>query len=253
MKRPRDIIGSDDTQSQPAKKPNLETTEAIPLSSSSSPATPITEGSSSTSQSTGTVLSATCTLNNQSLAGSFEYRREWQVVPPTKGFIVQHVTRTFDVFKLGEKQKMTADEIKKYIRSETMDAYPHMTEYWELWEVDEKGRVGGDEDDPEDTFQLCSITPNGSKRRNTTKGTFIITGEARFYPFTKTPSELGFKREVDAPAGGLWSTTTDPTSALGPPMSSPVKITVTVTWDTTHKSNKYVNGDGYSVVRVSNS
>ena len=89
-----------------------------------------------------------------------------------------------------------------------------ITEYWELWQVDEQGNIGIGDDDPEDTFQLCLITPNGSKRRNTTKGTFIITSDAGFYPFTQETDKLWFTREVDVPAGGLWSTRTDPTTAL---------------------------------------
>lgn len=147
---------------------------------------------------------------------------------------------------------MTADEIEDYITSKTSDAYPHITQYWELWTVDASGTVS---DEGDDTFQLCSITSKAGAYRNTTKGTFVITGDARFYPIMQDPSTLGFTQDEDFPAGGLWSTTTDPTGSLGTARSTPLKITVTVRWDTTFEDGAYTDQEssGYSVVTVANS
>lgn len=204
-----------------------------------------------TSGSSAAQLSATETGNDYGAAGYFEVRKTWQVTPPTEGVIVQHVTRTFQVWEVDLPTQMTAQEINDYVTGSSQP-YADITEYWEAWTVDASGKVS---DGGEDTFSLCSIKP-GRSYKHTTKGTFIIAGQANFYPIASpTPATLGFAQNGVATAGGLFSTTTDPTANLGAASGNPVFHSVTVTWNTALKDKRlkdasggYVAGDGDSHV-----
>lgn len=177
-----------------------------------------------------TTLRAVETKNDNGAAGSFEYRKRWEVDHPVAGIIVQHVTREFHVHEVGSIHEMTGAEIDSYIGGGSSNAYGTVLEYWELWTVDASGKVGPVD---EDTFGLCAIKPKKTRGyRDTTTGTFTITGVANFYPNTTAPDLLGFTLNGVETAGGLYSTATDPTSSLGPTMGSTIRHEVKVVWDT---------------------
>jgi hypothetical protein len=112
-----------------------------------------------------------------------------------------------------------------------------------LWEVDAQGNVS---DGAEDTFGLPSIIP-GRKRKDTTRGTYVITGDAVFYPTTAAPATLGFTPGGAAPAGGLHSTLSDPSGNIAASgltaTGQPVHCQVHVSWDSSAS-------DRYSVVTM---
>jgi hypothetical protein len=174
--------------------------------------------------------------NDNGPCGAFTRTRQWIVNNPVQGVIIQHVTRTFNVDAIDPKSltttKMNAGDIDSYVNSSSSSAYATETEYWELWEVAADGTVS---DGGQDLFSLCAIIPAKSRRfKNTTKGTFTMRGEAQFYPITADPTTFGFaKRAVNA-AGGLYSTTTDPTAGLSvAPVGSAVTYQADVRWDST--------------------
>jgi Domain of unknown function (DUF4157) len=176
------------------------------------------------------VLSATATgAPLEGDCGYFERRRAWSVNPPEQGVIVQHIQRSFDVSKVNEVNMLSPQEIDDYVVSKGSRPYATENEYWELWEVEANGTV---KDGGEDTFSLCSIK-SGRQSKNTTKGTFIITGTAEFYPTTDVPSKFGFSRNSVNAAGGLFSTTSAPHD-LPAAVGSPVTHTATVEWDSTY-------------------
>jgi hypothetical protein len=141
--------------------------------------------------------------------------------------IIQHIQRTFDVYKVDSTNKLTAQEIDEEV-SKGSQAYATEGEYWELWEVEANGTV---KDGGEDTFSLCSIK-RGRQSKNTTRGKFSITGTAEFYPTTDPPSTFGFSRGTVNAAGGLFSKASAP-GGLPAASGSPVTHTVTVEWDST--------------------
>src|SRR5258708_14967679 len=78
----------------------------------------------------------------------------------TAGFLIQHVTRTFEVYRLtngtAATTPMTPDEIGKYIGSRR--AYPAITEYWVAWVL-----VNGDESET-GSFAMTCINHYNIKR-----------------------------------------------------------------------------------------
>src|SRR5258708_36793258 len=74
----------------------------------------------------------------------------------TAGFLIQHVTRTFEVYRLtngtAAKTPMTPVEIGKYIGSR--GGYPGIPEYWEEWEFGKGGESGTDK------FALAALHSN---------------------------------------------------------------------------------------------
>lgn len=166
--------------------------------------------------------------------GNFSRARQWQVTNPQRGVIIQYVTRVFNVqLWNGTAWQSLADaELDAYVTDPNSAVHATTQQYWELWTVD---GTGGVSDTGVDTFGLCSVIPNSRKLRNTTKGTFTITGTASFYPTTEAPSTLGFVQNAVAAAGGLFSRTTDPADALGAAglaaSGAPVTYTVTATWN----------------------
>lgn len=161
--------------------------------------------------------------------GYFERRRAWSVHPPTQGVIIQHIRRTFDVYKVDDVNKLTATDIDDYVVSKGSAPYATENEYWELWEVEASGTAS---DEGEDTFSLCSIKGRGPSK-NTTRGTFTITGTAEFYPTTAAPSTFGFQRGTVKAAGGLFSMTSAP-HGLPASAGNAVTHTATVEWDSTY-------------------
>jgi hypothetical protein len=162
--------------------------------------------------------------------GGFVRVRDWNVANPVAGVIVQEINRAFDVrLTNAPTVRMTALQINNYVTGVVSRPYAGETRYWELWEVDAHGHVsdGGD-----DTFQLCAIIP-GRRLRDTTLGTFDMTGQASFYA-GRTPAGLGFVRNAVACAGGLFSRVNAP--VLPAATSGPVNYAVHVVWDSTSGS-----------------
>ncbi|GAA3910284.1 hypothetical protein GCM10023084_73020 [Streptomyces lacrimifluminis] len=177
--------------------------------------------------------------------GGFERRRQLSVHPPQQGVIVQEINRVFAV-EQWDGQAWTAlpsTAIDAYVTAKSSTVNATVGRYWELWEVDAQGNVS---DGAEDTFGLPSIIP-GRKRVNTTRGTYTITGDAVFYPTTAAPGTLGFTRGGAAPAGGLFSTTADPSGTITASgltaTGQPVRCRVDVSWDSSAS-------DRYSVVTM---
>jgi len=144
--------------------------------------------------------------------------------------IVQKVTKTIDIKKVSSPTvAMSAAEIDLYVTdpSSSTNLAGQMV-YWELWRV---GPRGGITPTNEDCFGLCAIIPRAGGTQDTTLGTFTMKGEAAFYATTATDATLGFTANGVAAAGGLASTTADPTRNLPAPTSNVVTRTVAVTWD----------------------
>ncbi|MFI9243828.1 DUF4157 domain-containing protein [Streptomyces sp. NPDC053086] len=177
--------------------------------------------------------------------GYFERRRELSVDPPQQGLIIQEINRVFAVEKWDGSAwvALPNTDIDSYVTAKGSDVFATVGRYWELWEVDAQGNVA---DGGEDTFSLASIIP-GRKRKDTTRGTYTITGDAVFYPTAVAPSTLGFTRSGAAPAGGLFSTLTDPSGAIATnglaASGRRVRCRVDVAWDSSAP-------DRYSVVTM---
>jgi hypothetical protein len=167
--------------------------------------------------------------------------RDWEIDPPRKGLIIQEVTRTFhvDEWDPGTRRWEPLDDIDGYIQGRRARAFADITRYWELWTVDSRGRIS---DGGGDTFSLCSIIPGTINprtgepiTRNTTRGTFRMTGEAVFYPTDRRPEDLGFRRSRENhPAGGLYYRGTDPSAYIDAYElrgSRPEYYSVTVAWN----------------------
>lgn len=177
----------------------------------------------------------------EGVCGNFSRVRDWNVTNPVQGLIIQKVTRTFTVERSIPGTgwtPITGAALDAYVTDPDSTVHATVGQYWELWTVDAHGTVsdGGD-----DTFALCSLIADGTQHHDTTKGSFVISGEARFYSTGTAPAALGFTRggggvEV---AGGLYSRLTDPAGAISAAglttVSQPVTFTVTVTWDSTSK------------------
>jgi len=171
--------------------------------------------------------------------GYFERRRAWRVTPPQRGFIIQKITRRFNVerFNGTDWEALPASEIDGYINKPGSKTYGHIAEYWELWSVNEQGEV---DNEGEDTFGLCSITP-GNKKKDTTKGTYDISGVAHFYPLgdkNLRPDDLGLVEHAVITAGGLPSAHSDPSAAIqqaGLTASLACTYNVHVKWDSSAK------------------
>lgn len=204
---------------------------------------------------TATKVEATPTLaiplaggGTEGPCGSFMRKRNVTVknaARATKGFVIQKVTRVFtvEIFDPGTQTWTPTDgaQLDTYVNGGNVDfisqCYATCGTYWELWEVKPDGRVPH----REDCFALCSIIPPGDRKANTSRGSFVITGEAWLYltddvdPFDE--DGLAFVPENDdVPAsGGLPSTLTDPADMLESldlqPHGDCVWFQVKVAWD----------------------
>lgn len=180
--------------------------------------------------------------NQEGYCGNFQRVRTWKVQNPVPGVIIQEVTRQFNVSQVNGNA-LSGSALDNYVQDPNSSVHAGDTKYWELWAVDSKGKVsdGGD-----DTFGLCSIIPwNGIGIRKyqthvakTTKGTFIMSGTAYFYPTSQTPTQLGFTQGAVACAGGLYSRKITP-SGLPSQSCGPVTYKVTVTWNSNANKTVY--------------
>jgi hypothetical protein len=174
--------------------------------------------------------------------GNFQRVRYWSVDNPVQGFIIQKVTRAFNVecYNGSTWDPISGSALNTYVTDPASSVDADVLVYWELWKVDASGAV---DDGGDDTFGLCSLIPDSTTIDDTTRGSYTMTGEAYFYPTTQTPESLGFTRGAVSTAGGLYSSTTDLTGGLVP-SGSAVTYTVTSTWDSS-------SGDPYSDVKAS--
>lgn len=173
--------------------------------------------------------------DEEGYCGNFQRIRGWQVANPVQGFIVQEITRTFNVTLGRLGAPLAGGALNAYVRDPASSVHSLETHYWELWQVQADGTIS---DGGEDTFGLCSIIPwDGQGRLNvrrdvqhTTVGRFVMTGSARFYPTAAAVPAI-FRRNAVQAAGGLFSTANNPTAHL--PASAPgvVNYTVTAAWD----------------------
>jgi len=141
--------------------------------------------------------------------GGFRRRRNWTVDNPRAGLIVQHVERKFENVERWDSVgstwiPMSDADIDAYVTAS--EPYATVAEYWEAWEVNDSGRVSNGN---EDSFASCSIIPDAVTIIGTTRGTFTITGEAKFYPTETSAADAGFTGTV-GPAGEIANSATDP-------------------------------------------
>jgi hypothetical protein len=179
------------------------------------------------------------TQPTESLAGSFIVKRNWDKLSAGPGFIVQEITRTFNVEVLhgGGWQAATAGVLQAYMDpARYADLYFTLDKYWEIFEVDADG-------DPlhNDTFQLTPISGRTSVGyADTSRGTFTQVGVAYFVPTTDSlatfAAHFGMTAGAVAAANGLHSRSGAYgfVAAAGAlyPVSQPSTFTVLVTWDT---------------------
>jgi len=201
-----------------------------------------TAGASAASQAALTHLSGD---DLEGECGYFERRRQLSVNPPQQGLIIQEINRVFAVEEWDGSAwtALPSANIDAYVTAKASNVFATVGRYWELWVVDAQGNVS---DGGEDTFSLASIIP-GRKRKDTTRGTYTITGDAAFYPTAVAPGTLGFTRGGAAPAGGLFSTLSDPSGAIASngltATGQPVRCRVQTAWDSSA-------ADRYSVVTM---
>jgi|GEM_PF-6235528 hypothetical protein len=175
------------------------------------------------------ILTATSvpSKDQEGMCGYFVRVRNWHVANPVQGFIVQEVRRTFNVRNAPGRmgRVLSAAEIDR-LGTARSAAYATETHYWELWTVDALGNIsdGGD-----DTFSLCALTM-GRKQVNTTVGTFVMTGTARFYSSTGGVPTV-FRCDAVNAAGGLHSSLSTPSSSLPAAVGATVTYTVNVAWN----------------------
>jgi hypothetical protein len=174
----------------------------------------------------------------EGMCGGFKRTRRWRVTNGTKGVIIQKVTRTFTVERFDGTSRtwaaITGGAIDTYVTDPDSSVDATDAQYWELWRVREDGTVISNED----SFSLCSLIPTATTIANTTKGNFVVSGEAYFYPTaTVTSDDLGFATGTVAAAGVLPSRASDPAGDLASnglvASGAAVTYTVTSTWDST--------------------
>jgi hypothetical protein len=169
--------------------------------------------------------------------GNFVRKRNWRIGNGAKGFIIQEVTRTFNVQQYdpvgGTWAPINGGVLDAYVTEPGSSVEATCTHYWELWKVRADGSVVNNPD----SFSLCSLIPDAATIANTTKGSFTIAGEAYYYVSGVDPAVLGFASGAATAAGVLLSTLVDPTAALNAngirAAAGPVVFPVTVTWDST--------------------
>jgi hypothetical protein len=189
----------------------------------------------------------------EGLCGYFVRARTWNLANAVKGLVIQKVTRTFNVEAHqggGVWASISGTALDNYVTDPNASVHATDTEYWEVWEVGPRG--GFTPKNKKDTFALTSLIPDANSVTDSTKGSFVIRGEAYFYPTDKSPADLGFGTNVAA-AGGLFSRASDPASDLTTngvtAVGSAVIYTVTVTWDSTDSTTK--DREGYPVLALS--
>lgn len=171
--------------------------------------------------------------DEEGLCGNFARVREWEIVNPQRGVIIQEVTREFDVQRYTPEGwvALNGSDLDAYVAPTGGTADATVLRYWELWQVDANGVVG---DGGSDTFGMTSLIQS-DQVHDTTKGRLTIRGRAWFYVTDQDPTTLGFRRHAVRTAGGLFSATNPNLSLLNAPASGPITYTVRASWDSTDK------------------
>jgi hypothetical protein len=186
------------------------------------------------------------TSDEEGQCGNFQREIKWRLVNPRKGFIIQKITKTIDIKQVSAPTvAMSPAQVDTYVAGgvSTTNLNGEMT-YWEAWSVSSTGHIsyGG-----VDCFGLCAIIPVGSATRDTTFGTYTIRGEAAFYQTNVTLGSLGLNAQNVTAAGGLPSSTADPTGTRAR-ASNVVTHVVTVTWDSRNPPSSPLGDYGDSTV-----
>ncbi len=191
--------------------------------------------------------------------GGFARHVGWVLTPPDvgPGIIVQHVKRGYkNVVDVNTGNALTELNIKNVTANSDRpnDVYG-TNEYWEVWTVDNGKTVpsysGILSNGDDDTFQVMPILYGKRATKNTTKGTFEITGKATFYSTSTeadTPdvlaARLGFKAGNAIAAGAIPSRLSAPAIPNAWAKSNELTRTISVTWDSTvsHPTEKGTYG-----------
>jgi len=175
--------------------------------------------------------------------GGFKTSHMVYTVSPARGtgFVIQHVTRAFDVYRLNNGQPgrhaMTAGEMEDFInpnRRTTRYVYADVLEYWEAWPIPFDGRY-----QVTDTFNFYGFITSTSGRvsyaSEGTKGTFEQNGTATFYTDasperTLANTNMGFARGRATLANNLLYTESRPQN-LPSTSSNSKSRSIKVKWD----------------------
>jgi hypothetical protein len=186
---------------------------------------------------------------NAGYCGAFTYIDDWTLANPKPGAIIQKITRTLTGLVMvngGIDLPMTVAEAatafdvdkKKPMCLDTMV-------YWELFRLKADGTLDGDQFQ---TNWFAKTNADGSPSA-TTRGTYTIHGEAKFYVTALTDAQLGFTGKLPV-AANLPSTITDPSAHLaGLTASNLVTRTVVASWDSA-KVDKATNSHGVTQLTV---
>jgi len=181
-----------------------------------------------------------------SSCGSFARHRNWElswsdtslVKTTVNGSIIQVVTRKFNVEQCTDAENdvwahMDEGAIDTYVSAHSR-AYATIDVYWEAWEVKDGAALYAD------LFGLCPIVPDANGDPTfTTRGTFVMTGKAAYYPDIDDAElkKLGFSVLADHPSNGLLATNSDPGLGAYAAFDAP-DYTVTVTWNSNTSMKK---------------
>jgi hypothetical protein len=180
------------------------------------------------------MLTATERSRQTNACGDFVLIRKWSVKKPGKpGVIVQEVTRKFNVERyVAGKGKgkgwsaIAGAALDAYVTPTGSTVHATETHYFEAWQVGPRGGVPDG-----DQFALAPLTDALTRTARTTRGTYEITGKARFYPGVTLAdlTKQGFSTTAVKMSNGLPATLKQPT--LRPATGNTVNVTATVQWD----------------------
>jgi hypothetical protein len=193
-------------------------------------------------------LSRTHRSSSGGYCGAFTYIDDWELTGRVRGVIVQKITRALavQIYDGGLWLTFTLEQARQAFDPHDTTLFLNTMTYWELFDVPARGDIHGDQ------FQSnwFARTRDGQPVA-TTKGTYTIKGEARFYATNASHADLGFGGNSLPVAAGLPSTTTDPSQHLtGLTSSNEVTRTVTATWDS-HRITNPPNAYGVTQIAVS--
>ena len=174
------------------------------------------------------------TADKEGLCGYFVRVRKLHGPTSSKtGVIVQKINRTFDVKKTADGSALAGATLNAYVTDPDSSVHADVTEYWEAFDI--KTRDGT----VRDTWGLPALIPaKGSDGKNTTKGSFLMTGTASYYDGV-TAAGLGFTGAAVAVSGTVPSMAIAPTVVSGTKLGGDVTYQVAVTWDSSSDATLY--------------
>jgi hypothetical protein len=171
--------------------------------------------------------------NAEGACGYFVRRRVF--TGPTaskKGVIVQKITRAFDVKKVSDGSSLSGSGLDAYVTDPASSVHAGVAEYWEAFDV------GKREGTVTDVWGIPSLMPQGSNGKDTTKGSFVMTGSAAYYDGV-TAADLGFT-SVGCPVSGVVPSLTSAPNVSGQTkLGNDLDYKVTVTWDSSSDDTLY--------------